>query len=125
MPCKRWPQEWDGQDRWYLEALGLALEKRESAYLSKLFDGSLYPDLELEQSGRERKVALPPYFPVDRNEAFILAGTQRPAGDGAEQVPGPGLAAAPPRVAAAAGARRSRTCRRPSSSRRATTSSRG
>ena len=24
---------WDGQDRWYLEALGLALEKRESAYL--------------------------------------------------------------------------------------------
>ena len=22
---------WDGQDRWYLEALGLALEKRESA----------------------------------------------------------------------------------------------
>ena len=26
---------WDGQDRWYLEALGLALENRESAYLSQ------------------------------------------------------------------------------------------
>ena len=27
---------WDGQDRWYLEALGLAIEKRESTYLDRL-----------------------------------------------------------------------------------------
>jgi putative membrane-bound dehydrogenase-like protein len=66
---------WDGQDRWYLEALGLALEKRESDFLSSLFDGSLYGDLDLEKSGRNDKVALPPYFPVDRNEAYIAAGT--------------------------------------------------
>src|SRR5262249_18055497 len=66
---------WDGQDRWYLEALGLALEKRESAYLASLSDGSLYGDLDLERSGKETKVALPPYFPVDRNEAYIPAGT--------------------------------------------------
>ena len=66
---------WDGQDRWYLEALGLALEKRESDFLSSLFDGTLYGDLDLEQSGRNGKVALPPYFPVDRNEAYIAAGT--------------------------------------------------
>jgi putative membrane-bound dehydrogenase-like protein len=66
---------WDGQDRWYLEALGLALEKRESRFLSELFDGSLYGSLNLARTGREGKVALPPYFPVDRNEAFIPAGT--------------------------------------------------
>jgi putative heme-binding domain-containing protein len=66
---------WDGQDRWYLEALGLAFEKRESTYLSSLFDGSLYGDLDVERSGKEGKVALPPYFPVDRNEAFISTGT--------------------------------------------------
>ena len=66
---------WDGQDRWYLEALGLAMEKRESAYLSKLFDGALYGDLDLEKQGQERKVSLPPYFPVDRNEAYITVGT--------------------------------------------------
>ncbi len=66
---------WDGQDRWYLEALGLALETRESSYLSGLFDGSLYGDLELERSGKDGRVALPPYFPVDRNEAFIATGT--------------------------------------------------
>ena len=32
---------WDGQDRWYLEALGLAMEKRESGFLSQLFDAKL------------------------------------------------------------------------------------
>ncbi len=68
-------QAWDGQDRWYLEALGLALEKRDTAYLSKLFDGALYGDLDLDRAGNDGKVALPPYFPVDRNEAYIAAGT--------------------------------------------------
>jgi hypothetical protein len=44
--------------------------------LSKLFDGSLYGSLgDLDGAGRNGNVALPPYFPVDRNEAFIAAGT--------------------------------------------------
>jgi putative membrane-bound dehydrogenase-like protein len=67
---------WDGQDRWYLEALGLALERRESGYLSELFRETLFGDLgDLDQSGKNARVALPPFFPVDRNEAFIEAGT--------------------------------------------------
>jgi putative membrane-bound dehydrogenase-like protein len=66
---------WDGQDRWYLEALGLALEKRDSAYLAQLFNGSLYGELNLDRAGNESNVALPPYFPVDRNEAYIETGT--------------------------------------------------
>ncbi|MGE3819626.1 MAG: PVC-type heme-binding CxxCH protein [Isosphaeraceae bacterium] len=69
---------WDGQDRWYLEALGLALEDRESGFVSQLFDGSLYGDLELARTGEDGQVALPPYFPVDRNEAYIPAGTGDP-----------------------------------------------
>jgi len=69
---------WDGQDRWYLEALGLALEKRASDYLSRLFDGTLYGELDLDRAGKEGMVALPPYFPVDRNEAFIETGTPDP-----------------------------------------------
>ena len=32
---KKLTASWDGQDRWYLEALGLALEKRESDYLTR------------------------------------------------------------------------------------------
>ena len=43
--------------------------------MSKLFDGQLYGELDLERAGKESKVALPPYFPVDRNEAFIATGT--------------------------------------------------
>ncbi len=62
---------WDGQDRWYLEALGLALRHREPEYLAKLFDGALYGPLDLAESGQASKVALPPYFPIDRNEAFL------------------------------------------------------
>ena len=67
---------WDGQDRWYLEALGLALEDRESPFQSALFDGALYGDLDLDDAGQARRIALPPYFPVDRNEAYIEAGTK-------------------------------------------------
>ena len=42
---------------------------------AKLFDGTLYGDLNLDRAGKESKVALPPYFPVDRNEAYIETGT--------------------------------------------------
>jgi putative membrane-bound dehydrogenase-like protein len=65
---------WDGRDRWYLEALGLALDDRETEYVAGLFDGTLYGDLDLDAAGQESKLALPPYFPVDRNEAFLAAG---------------------------------------------------
>lgn len=66
---------WDGQDRWYLEALGLALGARESDYLAEVFDGTLYGNLDPQRSGLASPVALPPYFPVDRNEAFVAVGS--------------------------------------------------
>ena len=72
---RRLAATWDGQDRWYLEALGLAIEKRDGSFLSTLFDGSLYGELDLEHDGKNGNVAVPPYFPVDRNEAFIATGT--------------------------------------------------
>ncbi|WZO98886.1 HEAT repeat domain-containing protein [Isosphaeraceae bacterium EP7] len=72
-------RSWDGRDRWYLEALGLALQKRESAFVSSLFDGSLYGALDLATAGRAADVALPPYFPVDRNEAYLGTRDELPA----------------------------------------------
>ena len=99
---KKLAASWDGQDRWYLEALGLAIDKRESSYLMRLFDGSLYGELELERSGGNASVALPPFFPVDRNEAFITAGTPRSTGNRTVEVSGTGLASAPQRGRAAA-----------------------
>ncbi len=69
-------RHWDGQDRWSLEALGLALERREPEFLASLFDGNLLGDLGLPGSGRSANVALPPYFPVDRNEAYLPTGSE-------------------------------------------------
>jgi hypothetical protein len=66
---------WDGQDRWYLEALGLALDGREAEYVTSLMDPSLFGESgDFAKDGRNDHVALPPYFPVDRNEAFIALG---------------------------------------------------
>src|SRR5436305_100538 len=67
---------WDGQDRWYLEALGLALEERKGPFRAELFDGTLYGDLDLENAAQASPVAVPPFFPADRNEAYIVAGTK-------------------------------------------------
>ena len=66
--------KWDGQDRWYLEALGLALANRESAYLTALFDDTLYGQLDLDQTGRDGKVALASLFPCRSQRRF----TSRP-----------------------------------------------
>ncbi|WP_435019854.1 PVC-type heme-binding CxxCH protein [Tundrisphaera sp. TA3] len=66
---------WDGQDRWYLEALGLALQDRETPYLESLFDGTLFGALNLDRDGAAEGQAVPPYFPADRNEAYIASGT--------------------------------------------------
>ncbi len=68
---------WDGQDRWYLEALGLALRDREPEFVSSLFGGSLYGPMDLENAGR-KVVAVPPYFPTDRNEAYMPTGSTLP-----------------------------------------------
>lgn len=71
---KKLAASWDGHDRWYLEALGLALQNRESDYVTSLFDGKLFGPLKPETQGLETGKALPPYFPTDRNEAFIATG---------------------------------------------------
>jgi len=66
---------WDGQDRWYLEALGLALDGRESEFITSLMDPSLFGEPgDFANDLANDQVALPPYFPVDRNEAYIPAG---------------------------------------------------
>ncbi len=68
-------KSWDGQDRWYLEAIGLAIQDRDGSFLSELFDGKTFGDLDLEKAGQDGHVATPPFFPADRNEAYISAGT--------------------------------------------------
>ncbi len=68
---------WDGQDRWYLEALGLALAERETPFLADLFNAGPFGPLTaaLARDGANGAVAVPPFFPADRNESYIAAGT--------------------------------------------------
>ena len=70
-------KEWDGQDRWYLEALGLALGDRESTYLADLFNNGPFGPIggSVERDGANGDVAVPPFFPADRNESYIATGT--------------------------------------------------
>jgi len=74
---------WDGRDRWYLEALGLALDGRESAFIAGLLEPSTFgaDPAGLAKLAGDDRVALPPYFPVDRNEAYIPAGAAEPRAD--------------------------------------------
>ena len=85
---------WDGQDRWYLEALGLALEKRESDDIAGLFDGTLFGDLDLDNAGQASQVALAAVFPGRSQRGVHRGGRAGAARLGPEQDARPGLAAA-------------------------------
>ena len=94
------PKGWDGQDRWYLEALGLALADRETPYLADLLRRRAVrpaPDAGLDRDGGNGNVAVPPFFPADRNESYIAAGTPDRPATPLSQANRPGLAAPPPR----------------------------
>ncbi|WP_165248736.1 PVC-type heme-binding CxxCH protein [Paludisphaera soli] len=70
---------WDGRDRTYLEALGLALDGREPEFITSLIDPSLFGGSgDFAKLAADDRVALPPYFPVDRNEAYIPLGAPEP-----------------------------------------------
>ena len=61
---------------------------------TELLTAKLFGDLDLERSGKMPGLALPPYFPADRNEAYIAIGAAGSAGVAAFEVDlGSGLAA--------------------------------
>ena len=99
---------WDGQDRWYLEALGLALENRETRVpvepLRRLALWRPGPG----ESGRNEQGRAAAVFPGRPQRGVHRRRHAGPAGHGAEQVSRAGLAAPSPRGAAA-----DRTCRPP------------
>ena len=71
MPSRRLAAAWDGQDRWYLEALGLALEKRESRLPLELFSmARCTGDLDLERSGAGRQGRAPALLPGRSQRGF-------------------------------------------------------
>ena len=75
MPCASWPRRGTGRTAGTWKRSGWHSRSEKVLISRELFDGSLYGELDLERAGKESNVALPPYFPVDRNEAYIAAGT--------------------------------------------------
>ncbi len=77
---------WDGQNRFYLEAIRAAVVNREPEFLS-----SLFADL-CEQTLTTRwddgLVALPPFYPVGSNDAFLRPGDQLPPSNKASSLMG-------------------------------------
>ncbi len=72
---------WDGQDRYYLEALRLALVDREADFLRSLFArlGERIVAASAEDGVRIRDpLAIPPYYPVSANNAFFRPSDRLP-----------------------------------------------
>lgn len=60
---------WDGKDRFYLEALRLALRGREPEFLEGLFSEAARKAV--VAGWGDGPVALPPFYPVSSNDAFL------------------------------------------------------
>jgi putative membrane-bound dehydrogenase-like protein len=77
---------WDGHDRYYLEALRAALINRDARELQLLFDE--LANEALENGWDASPVAVPPYYPIGTNDAFLRPGDQLPPTNSASRVAG-------------------------------------
>lgn len=77
---------WDGRDRYYLESLRAALINREPDFLRHLFG---YRARRAVESGwNATPIALPPYYPIGTNDAFLKPQDQLPPSNAASRVAG-------------------------------------
>jgi putative membrane-bound dehydrogenase-like protein len=75
-------KSWDGQDRFYLEAIRAAIAHREAEFVSTLFQ-----ELNADVNSREGKdrVAQPPYYPISGNDAFPSTELKLPPANAASR----------------------------------------
>jgi putative membrane-bound dehydrogenase-like protein len=77
---------WDGRDRYYLEALRAALKNRDSAFVDELFDALAIQAI--SQGWNNGAIAMPPYFPITTNDAFLRPDDQLAPANAASKVIG-------------------------------------
>jgi putative membrane-bound dehydrogenase-like protein len=77
---------WDGRDRYYLEALRAALVNRDSHFVRQLFDG--LADYALDSGWKNKTIAVPPYYPIGTNNAFLRPDDQLPPSNAASRIAG-------------------------------------
>ena len=83
---KKLAASWDGRDRYYAEALHLALKHREGEFLQELF--TLLTENALSDCRKNQSVALPPYYPITTNDAFLHIDDELPPANGASKLIG-------------------------------------
>lgn len=77
---------WDGRDRYYLEALRAAIANRNAGFVQLLFDRLASQAI---QSGwNDENVAVPPFYPVASNDAFLRIDDQLAPSNAASRVAG-------------------------------------
>ena len=77
---------WDGRDRFYLEALRVALINREPDFIQHLFNS--LGDAAIKAGWDEQSIAVPPYYPVGSNDAFLRPQDNLPPANSASRVIG-------------------------------------
>ncbi len=77
---------WDGRDRFYLEALRVALIHREPDFIQHLFNSLV--STAIEAGWDEQPIAVPPYYPVGSNDAFLRPQDELPPANSASRVIG-------------------------------------
>jgi putative membrane-bound dehydrogenase-like protein len=77
---------WDGRDRYYLEALRAGIVNRETQFVKRLFDS--LTDQAIESGWNNQSIAVPPYYPVGTNDAFLRPQDELPLSNAASRVVG-------------------------------------
>lgn len=77
---------WDGRDRYYLEAMRAALVDRSAANLRALFDR--LAERAIRTGWDDQPIAVPPYFPIGTNDAFLRPNDRLPPSNPAGQLIG-------------------------------------
>ncbi|MGV3485181.1 MAG: PVC-type heme-binding CxxCH protein [Planctomycetaceae bacterium] len=77
---------WDGRDRFYLEAVRAALIDCPTADLGRLFDR--LAERAIHAGWDEQSIAVPPYYPIGTNDAFLRPNDTLPPSNPAGQLIG-------------------------------------
>jgi putative membrane-bound dehydrogenase-like protein len=78
---------WDGQDRFYLEAVVLACRNRDSQFHEELF-AQAGQKLASAKNAVASRWAMPPYYPVTTNDAFLHPRDELPPASEASKIVG-------------------------------------
>ena len=79
-------QRWDGNDRYYLEAIRAAMVNREPEVIGEIMEQ--LTQQAIESGWDQQPVAQPPYYPISQNDSFLGIEEQLPPANAASKLLG-------------------------------------